>query len=42
MKLNTLEKLHACLEHLKPEIQMDEELRVRAKEPIMRMLDWSK
>ncbi|MFT5468565.1 MAG: quinolinate synthase [Verrucomicrobiales bacterium] len=42
MKMNTLEKLHACLRDLKPAIEMDEDLRQAAEAPIMRMLDWSK
>lgn len=42
MKMNTLEKLHACLRDLKPAIEMDEELRQAAEAPILRMLDWSK
>ncbi|MEM7015699.1 MAG: quinolinate synthase NadA, partial [Verrucomicrobiota bacterium] len=42
MKMNTLEKLHACLRDLKPEVQLDEELRQAAEAPILRMLDWSK
>lgn len=42
MKMNTLEKLHACLRDLKPEIELDEDLRKRAEAPILRMLEWSK
>ena len=42
MKMNTLEKLHACLRDLKPAIELDEDLRQRAEAPILRMLDWSK
>jgi quinolinate synthase len=38
MRMNTLEKLHACLRDLKPRIEMSEELRTRAKVPIDRML----
>lgn len=38
MKLNTLEKLYLCLRDLKPEIVMDETLRVAAKKPLDRML----
>ncbi|MBI4212012.1 MAG: quinolinate synthase NadA [Deltaproteobacteria bacterium] len=38
MKLNTLEKLHACLETLSPQIEMNEELRHRASLPLKRML----
>lgn len=41
MKLNTLEKLYLCMKYEKPEILMDEDLRVRAKKPIDRMLELS-
>jgi quinolinate synthase len=39
MKLNTLEKLYLCLRDLAPEIQVKEEIRVRAKRAIDRMLE---
>jgi quinolinate synthase len=42
MKLNTLEKLHQCLESLSPEIQLPEALISEAIKPIQRMLDWSR
>jgi quinolinate synthase len=42
MKLNTLEKLHACLLNLEPEIVIPEPIRARAELPIRRMLEWSK
>ena len=42
MRMNTLEKLWHCLETLEPRIEMDEELRVKALEPIQRMLEMSK
>lgn len=42
MKLNTLEKLRACLETLTPQITLPEPLRARAELPIRRMLEWSK
>ncbi len=42
MKMNTLEKLHACLRDLAPTIEMDENLRRRAEAPILRMLEWSR
>lgn len=42
MKMNTLEKLHACLRDLSPEITLPEELRRRAEVPIRRMLEWSR
>lgn len=41
MKLNTLEKLYLCMEYEKPEILMDEKLRIAAKKPIDRMLEIS-
>lgn len=41
MKLNTLEKLYLCMKYEVPEIIMDEEIRVRAKKPIDRMLEIS-
>lgn len=39
MKLNTLEKLYLCLEHELPEILLDEELMLKARLPIERMLE---
>ena len=42
MKMNTMEKLHAALQNLAPEITMPEALRKRAEAPILRMLEWSK
>jgi quinolinate synthase len=42
MKMNTLEKLHACLDTLQPRIEMDEPTRQRAEAPILRMLEQSK
>ncbi|MFZ1527949.1 MAG: quinolinate synthase NadA [Ferruginibacter sp.] len=41
MKLNTLEKLYLCMKYEKPEILMDEPLRLAAKKPIDRMLEIS-
>lgn len=41
MKLNTLEKLYLCMKYEKPEILMDEELRIAAKKPIDKMLEIS-
>jgi len=38
MKLNTLEKLYLCMRDLEPRIELDEPLRLRALEPIERML----
>jgi quinolinate synthase len=42
MKMNTLEKLHDCLLHLRPQIEMDEAVRQRAEKPILRMLELSR
>jgi quinolinate synthase len=39
MKRNTLEKLYLCLRDLKPRIEVDEAVRVRAKRSIDRMLE---
>ncbi len=41
MKLNTLEKVYLALRDEKPEITMPEDLRMRAKAPLERMLEWS-
>jgi len=42
MKLNTLEKLYLCMENESPEIILSEELIVKARQPILRMLELSK
>jgi len=42
MKMNTLEKLHACLRDLSPQINMPEDIRARAEAPILRMLELSR
>ena len=42
MRLNTLQKLHDCLENLEPAIELEEELRLRALLPIQRMLEMSR
>ena len=42
MKLNTLEKLYLCMAYERPEITMDEQLRLAAKKPMDRMLEISK
>ena len=42
MKMNTLEKLHDCLLHLRPQVEMDEAVRKRAEKPILRMLELSR
>jgi len=41
MRLNTLEKLYNCLKDETPEILVDEEIRVKAVKPILRMLEMS-
>ena len=41
MKLNTLEKLYLCMQYEQPELVMEESLRVKAFQPIRRMLDIS-
>jgi len=41
MRLNTLEKLYNCLKDETPEILIDEEMRVKAVKPILRMLELS-
>ena len=41
MRKNTLEKLYLCLRDLTPQIEVPEPVRVRALQPIQRMLDLS-
>lgn len=41
MKMNTLEKAHAALVNLAPEVLLDKETIAMAKNPIERMLNWS-
>ncbi len=41
MKMNTLEKLYLCLKNEKPEITVDEQIRLKAVKPIERMLEIS-
>jgi quinolinate synthase len=41
MRLNTLEKLYLCLRDLKPQVDVPEDIRVKALVPIQRMLDLS-
>ncbi len=41
MKLNTLEKLYNCLKFEEPEILMNKDLIIKAKKPIVRMLELS-
>lgn len=39
MKMNTLEKLYDCMENLSPEVELTDDLIVRARRPIERMLE---
>lgn len=41
MKKNTLEKLYLCMKNKSPEIHLDEELRLKALQPIERMIEMS-
>lgn len=41
MKLNTLEKVYLALRDEKPEIEIPDDLRLRALAPLERMLEWS-
>src|SRR5690606_10099380 len=41
MKLNTLEKLYNCMKYEQPEILLEENLRIRAKKSIDKMLTLS-
>ena len=41
MRLNSLEKLYACMRDRTPEITLPEELRLRALKPVQRMLELS-
>jgi quinolinate synthase len=42
MKMNTLEKLLSCLDKETPEIKLDNEIMIRAKDPILKMLHISR
>jgi quinolinate synthase len=42
MRLNTMEKLYLCLKYELPEIEVPEEIRLKALVPIQRMLAISK
>jgi quinolinate synthase len=42
MKLNTLEKLYTCLKYELPQINLPEDIRLKALKPIQRMLAISK
>jgi len=41
MKLNTLHKLYLCMKNETPEITIDEEIRIKAVKPILKMLEMS-
>jgi len=41
MRLNTLEKLYLCLRDLEPEVTVPEDIRIRALNPIQKMLELS-
>lgn len=41
MKMNTIEKLRDCLRDMSPQIEMPEDIRLKAYAPIKRMLEWS-
>ncbi len=42
MKMNTLEKLHACLENLSPQVEIPENVLEKAEHSLVRMLEQSK
>ena len=42
MKMNTLENLHSCLEHLNPQIEVPEATRCKAEAAVVRMLEQSR
>lgn len=42
MKLNSMEKLYTCLKHELPEVILDEDLMIKAKKPILKMIELSK
>ena len=42
MKMNTLQKLHDCLDKLEPQVILPEEVRKRAEAPLLLMLEKSK
>jgi quinolinate synthase len=41
MKMNTLEKIHACLYNESPELKLSKSVIEKAKKPILRMLELS-
>ncbi|MEM9080349.1 MAG: quinolinate synthase NadA [Verrucomicrobiota bacterium] len=42
MKMNTLEKLHSCLENLSPTVEIPEPIRIKAEKSLTRMLEQSR
>jgi len=42
MRLNTLEKVHACMRDRSPVVTLPEDLRIRARMPLDRMLELSR
>jgi quinolinate synthase len=42
MKMNTLQKLHDCLETLQPQVDLPEAIRAKAEIPLLRMLEQSR
>jgi len=42
MKMNTLEKLHSCLDRLEPRVEISEETRLLAEKSLLRMLEQSR
>ncbi|MBK1831465.1 quinolinate synthase NadA [Verrucomicrobiaceae bacterium R5-34] len=42
MKMNTMQKLHDCLEKLEPQVELPEDIRKRAEAPLLKMLEQSK
>ena len=42
MKMNTMQKLHDCLDNLEPQVILPEDVRKRAEAPLLKMLEQSK
>lgn len=42
MKMNTLEKLHACLDNLEPQVEIPEDVRAKSEKSLLRMLEQSR
>lgn len=42
MKMNTMEKLHACLDKLEPQVEIPEDVRAKAETSLLRMLEQSR